>query len=207
MDSASSCSVILGSVIFLTITALPASDAATSFVRMFFDSNRRRIASATAAPSMMAPSTMLSGGTGSIPNAVTLNDLPEPLSSTALTALEPMSKPTTARDLPNTLDLAWPPHALHTVAPAGRVGRSLRPGPSARTVVAHVAQRLPPYGPDNEQGRCQSSSLRQNLAVLRARTRHTRLESRPARTPRHHESVRKTAKKRQRSRKSPVFSG
>jgi hypothetical protein len=46
------------------MTALPASEAATSFVRMFFDSKRRRIASATAAPSMMAPSTMLSGGTG-----------------------------------------------------------------------------------------------------------------------------------------------
>jgi len=42
----------------LTITALPASEAATSLVRMFFDSNRRRIASATAAPSMMAPSTL-----------------------------------------------------------------------------------------------------------------------------------------------------
>src|SRR5688572_26007836 len=137
MDSASSCSVILGSVIFLTMTALPASDAATSLVRMFFDSKRRRIASATAAPSMMAPSTMLSGGTGSIPKAVTLKDLPEPLSSTALTALEPMSKPTTARDLPNTLDLAWPPHALHSVAPVGRVGRHRAPdhprGPSLRT--------------------------------------------------------------------------
>ena len=28
---------------------------------------------------MMAPSTMLSGGTGSMPKAVTLQDLPEPL--------------------------------------------------------------------------------------------------------------------------------
>jgi hypothetical protein len=66
-----------------------------------------------------------------------LKDLPEPLSSTALTALEPMSKPTTARDLPNTLDLAWPPHALHSVAPVGRVGRHRAPdhprGPSLRT--------------------------------------------------------------------------
>ena len=86
-------------------------------------------------------------------------------------------------------------------------GTPARPGPSARIAVAHVAQRLPPYGPDNEQGRCQSSSLRQNLSIWRARTRHTRLVSRPPRTPPHHESVRKTAKKRQRSRKSPVFSG
>jgi hypothetical protein len=35
-------------------------------------SNSRRIASATAAPSMIAPSTMLSGGSGSVPNPVTL---------------------------------------------------------------------------------------------------------------------------------------
>ena len=33
------------------------------------------MASATAAPSMMAPSTMLSGGTGSMPKAVTLKRL------------------------------------------------------------------------------------------------------------------------------------
>ena len=72
MDSASSASVITGSVIFLTMTALPDSDAATSLVLMCRPSNRRRMASATAAPSMMAPSTMLSGGTGSLPNAVTL---------------------------------------------------------------------------------------------------------------------------------------
>jgi hypothetical protein len=35
-------------------------------------SNNRLIASATAAPSMIAPSTMLSGGTDSAPKAVTL---------------------------------------------------------------------------------------------------------------------------------------
>ena len=58
------------------MTALPDSDAATSFVLMPRPSNRRRMASATAPPSMMAPSTMLSGGTGSLPNADTLYPLP-----------------------------------------------------------------------------------------------------------------------------------
>ncbi len=46
------------------MTALPDSDAATSLVLNALFSNRRRIASATAAPSMIAPSTMLSGGIG-----------------------------------------------------------------------------------------------------------------------------------------------
>src|SRR5262249_54940234 len=56
--------------------------------------------SATAAPSMIAPSTMLSGGTGSMPKATTFHPLPAAFSSTAFTALEPMSRPTTAFDLP-----------------------------------------------------------------------------------------------------------
>ncbi len=48
MESASSASVITGSVIFLTMTALPDSDAATSLVWILRLSNSRRIASATA---------------------------------------------------------------------------------------------------------------------------------------------------------------
>ena len=68
-----------GSEIFFTMTALPESEAATSLVLNAFDSNTRRIASATAAPSMMAPSTMLSGGTGSVPNAATRKPLPDRL--------------------------------------------------------------------------------------------------------------------------------
>src|SRR5262245_14176114 len=84
------------------MTALPESDAATSFVLIAPLVNKRRIASATAPPSMMAPSTMLSGGTGSEPNAATLNPLPAGLSSTALTALEPISRPTRDFALRNT---------------------------------------------------------------------------------------------------------
>jgi hypothetical protein len=52
-------------VIFLTITALPDSDAQTSLVlNALLLSNTRRMASATAPASMIAPSTMESGGTG-----------------------------------------------------------------------------------------------------------------------------------------------
>src|SRR5436190_24108559 len=82
------------------MTALPESEAATSLLLKALFSNNRRIASATAAPSMIAPSTMLSGGIGSLANAATLNVLPIDFSSTALTALDPMSRPTTALDLP-----------------------------------------------------------------------------------------------------------
>ena len=83
-----------GRLIFLTMTALPESDAATSLVLKVLRSKMRRMASATAPPSMMAPSTMLSGGTGSMATASTLKPLPYGRSSTALTALEPMSSPT-----------------------------------------------------------------------------------------------------------------
>ena len=92
---ASSASVMTGRLIFLTMTALPESEAATSLVLKALFWNSRRMASATAAPSMIAPSTMLSGGTASIANAATRNPLPDGFNSTALTALEPMSRPTT----------------------------------------------------------------------------------------------------------------
>jgi hypothetical protein len=58
------------------MTALPESDAATSFDLKALFSNRRLIESATAVPSMIAPSTMLSGGIGSIAKATTLKPLP-----------------------------------------------------------------------------------------------------------------------------------
>ena len=84
-----------GRLIFLTMTALPDSDATTSFALNFGDWSTRRTASVTAPASMIAPSTMLSGGSGSTPIATTLKPRPEGLSSIALTALEPMSRPTT----------------------------------------------------------------------------------------------------------------
>ena len=84
---------MVGSVIFLTMTELPDRDAATSLALNCLFSNKRRTASATAPPSMMAPSTMLSGGMGSTPKAVTLNPLPDGFNSIAFTALDPMSSP------------------------------------------------------------------------------------------------------------------
>src|SRR3954453_6091395 len=84
------------------MTALPERGAAASLVLIAPLAKSRRIASATAPPSMIAPSTMLSGGTGSLPNAATLNALPAAFSSTALTALEPISRPTRDFALRNT---------------------------------------------------------------------------------------------------------
>src|SRR5205814_1285691 len=91
------------------MTALPESEAATSLLLNALFSNSRRMASATAEPSMIAPSTMLSGGTGWLANATTLNPLPTAFNSTALTALDPMSRPITDFDLPrpNTSYVLW----------------------------------------------------------------------------------------------------
>src|SRR5215212_6386986 len=84
------------------MTALPEREAHTSLLlNALLLSNTRRMASATAPPSRMAPSTIASGGTCSIPNAATRNPLPAGLSSTALTVLEPMSSPTTDLGLRN----------------------------------------------------------------------------------------------------------
>ena len=101
---------MIGSVIFLTITALPDNDAQTSFaLNDLLLSNRRRIASATAPASMMAPSTIESDGTGCMPKAATRYPFAAAFSSTVLTPLDPMSRPITAFDVPNTEALAAQP--------------------------------------------------------------------------------------------------
>src|SRR6185503_6166636 len=98
-----------------TMTALPESDAQTSFVlNALLPSNRRRMASATEPASMMAPSTMASADTGSMPNAVTRYPLPDGFSSTALTALDPMSSPTTV--------LAFPKSGIFPLGPERKLG-------------------------------------------------------------------------------------
>src|SRR5258705_7771070 len=104
-----------GSEIFLTMTALPERDAQTSFVlKALLPSNTRRMASATDPASMMAPSTIASAGTGSMPNAVTRYPLPDGFSSTALTALDPMSSPTTV--------LAFPKSGIFPVVSTRKLG-------------------------------------------------------------------------------------
>src|SRR2546428_8364834 len=104
IDSASSSGVIWGRLIFLTITALPDTLGATSFVLFCWAVNRRWMASMTAPESMMAPSTMASGGRGSRPRFTSWYSfpaLPPGFSSTALMADDPMSTPTSPFFLPN----------------------------------------------------------------------------------------------------------
>ena len=67
IDSASSSWLIWGRLIFLTITAFPDTEVATSVVLIFWVWKRRWMASMTAPLSMIAPSTMASGGKGSMP--------------------------------------------------------------------------------------------------------------------------------------------
>src|SRR5438093_4859270 len=103
MDSASSSGVIWGRLIFLTITALPDTLVATSFVLIFWAVKRRWMASMTAPESMIAPSTMASGGSGSRPRFTSWYSfpvLPPGFSSTALIADDPMSTPTSPFFLP-----------------------------------------------------------------------------------------------------------
>ncbi len=104
IDSDSSSALIWGSEIFLTITAFPETPVATSGVLILFSWNRRWIASMTAPASMIAPSTIASGGSDSTPMFRSWNSsppLPPTLSSTAFTAEEPMSTPTMPFFLPN----------------------------------------------------------------------------------------------------------
>src|SRR6266496_4657398 len=98
IDSASSSVLIWGRLIFLTMTALPETLVATSWVLILLAWKSRWMASMTAPESMIAPSTIASGGRGSRPMLSSWNSsppLPPDLTSTAFTADEPMSTPTT----------------------------------------------------------------------------------------------------------------
>ena len=73
MESRSSASVMTGSVIFLTITVLPESDAHTFLVlKAGVLSKSRLMVPTTASASMIAPSTIESAGTVSVAKAATL---------------------------------------------------------------------------------------------------------------------------------------
>src|SRR3990172_8502197 len=104
IDSASSSCDIGGRVIFFTITALPETEVATSAVLIFWVVKSLWMASITAPESMMAPSTMASGGRASMPRFrswYSAPPLPPAFSSTALIAEDPMSTPTSPFFLPN----------------------------------------------------------------------------------------------------------
>src|SRR2546426_3755878 len=123
------------------MTAFPESEAHTSLAwNALFASNTRRMASTTAVESMMAPSTMLSGGIGSMPNATTRYALPAGLSSTALTALDPMSSPTIALLLRNTTIYLL--NNLDETQAASLDAAHVTPG--LKTRPAYVGQRLTP---------------------------------------------------------------
>ena len=140
MDSASSTSVICGKLIFLTITALPDSEAATSRFFVPARANARRIASVALAASMIAPSTMLSGAMSSRAKATTRNDLPAAFSSTTLTALEPISSPTMLLFLPNTFGSCPFRGRLRPPVPP-----PAHPGLSGRPPDANHANSLKPH--------------------------------------------------------------
>src|SRR5688572_22719993 len=146
MESFSSDSVITGSVIFLTITALPESEAQTSLALKPLFSKRRLIEFATALASIMAPSTIASAGTGSMPKAATRKSLAVGLSSTAFTALDPMSSPTTLFCFRNTItsvpqdgDLA---SCLCGTQAQPDPGSQLRPSPLSAVPMRHITDEL-----------------------------------------------------------------
>ncbi len=134
IDSASSSVVICGRLIFLTMTAFPETLVATSLVLIFWAVKRRWMASMTAPESMMAPSTIASGGNGSSPRLVSwysLPPLPPGLSSTTLIAEDPMSTPTSPLLLPKSAT----PAPLFTDGgyPRSLVPDADRPGPRNQT--------------------------------------------------------------------------
>ena len=93
MCSSSSSRVISGILIFLTITECPETAVATSrpLKRSRFFSVR--MASTTALWFMIAPSTMVWAGNGSMPKLTRWKPLPVSLSWTAFTEFEPTSRP------------------------------------------------------------------------------------------------------------------
>ena len=95
IDSESSSSGIVGSWIFLTMTEWPETETATFEFLTPVEARRREMVSTTSEESMIAPSTIASGERFSSPALTSWNfpSLPA-LSSTSLTADEPMSRPT-----------------------------------------------------------------------------------------------------------------
>ena len=95
MDSESSSSGIVGSMIFLTMTEWPDTDTATFGFFTPVDARSREIVSTTREESMIAPSTIASGESTSRPALTSWNvpSLPS-FNSTSFTADEPMSRPT-----------------------------------------------------------------------------------------------------------------
>src|SRR6185295_8287857 len=102
MDSTSSSADMAGSEIFLMMTECPESEVPKSLLRTFREAMILLTASTTREASMIAPSTIASGERGSMPVLTSLYPPPlASLSSTSLTAEEPMSRPTRLFDFLN----------------------------------------------------------------------------------------------------------
>jgi hypothetical protein len=80
------------------ITEWPEREVATSFSRTFSSRREVLIPSITEAWSMMAPSTMASGGRGKTPNFFRPYSVPAALMCASLIELDPMSSPTSSFD-------------------------------------------------------------------------------------------------------------
>src|SRR5512134_474014 len=98
IDSSSSSGVVVGRTTFLMMTEWPEREVATSFSRTFSSRSAVLIPSITVAWSMIAPSTMASGGRWKTPNFLTLYSFPVDLTCASLIELDPMSRPISSFD-------------------------------------------------------------------------------------------------------------
>src|SRR5205085_5383552 len=94
IDSSSSSRVICGTTMFLTMTELPETPAATRSVLNWWLLKRPAMTPDTPFISMIWPSTTVSGWRPSKPRLTSESAPALPCNSTALTLLEPMSRPT-----------------------------------------------------------------------------------------------------------------
>ena len=100
IDSSSSSRVMLGRLIFFTITEWPETAVATCFDLMPAESIASRIASTIALEFRNAPCTMASAGSFAVPTWSSSTRLLRTAHSTAFTDEEPMSRPTIDFDFP-----------------------------------------------------------------------------------------------------------
>src|SRR5829696_10595352 len=94
MEPSSSSRVICGTMMFLTMTELPETPAATRSVLNWCRLKTPEMTPDTSFSSMIWPSTTVSGWRPSKPRLTSESAPDLPASSTALTELEPMSRPT-----------------------------------------------------------------------------------------------------------------
>src|SRR5215213_6772867 len=94
MEPSSSSRVICGTMMFLTMTELPETPAATRSVLNWCLEKTSEMTPETSFSSMIWPSTTVSGRSPSKPRLTSESEPGFPESSTALTELEPMSRPT-----------------------------------------------------------------------------------------------------------------